>query len=256
MILTVRPDPADLGVTESARLHYEAKFYLRDTNAQPPLPEFEVGEIQAYKLSKATSLIPRSPNSIRTMPWVQQFLQPGDDDLPEDGDLLDMCFLLHNLYSPSGMARAAPPLSQLVNNIQGFLQNDSLVYVKLVYIGEDYQGHGLGRALFDSFYHCLRRLPECEFAPGLMINIRFAILIYDVIVYACGNNTTLVLQAAYPGHTYGQVYEATTRAAALDLIIGFYEAIGFSIYRRTQYYDPDTGFHDGLPLVAMGRQLP
>ncbi|KAJ4390879.1 hypothetical protein N0V93_004478 [Gnomoniopsis smithogilvyi] len=233
MILTVRPDPVDLEITGTARLHYEAKLYLRDKNALPPLPVVEVGEVQSYRLSKATEMIPRSPRTIQTMPWVQQFLQP-DDGLPQDGTLMDMAFLLQALYSPNGMAAAAPTLSQAFH-ARDCLQNDSLVYIKLVYIQPTFQGQRLGRTLFDSFYHCLRRLPE---------------------FYACGDKTTLILQPGHPGGAQGAGYAGMTRAAVIAQLIPIYQALGFTVYRSRQYLDPDTNLPDGDPVTAMGRQLP
>lgn len=161
MVLTVREDQASMGVTDAARLHYEARLYLLPANAVPPLAPTEVGVIQSYRFSKATAAVPRSPRSVLNMPWVQQFLQDGDN-LPEDAELLDMAFLLQTLYRPNGMAVAAPSLLP-VPSVRGFLQNDTLIYIRLVSIPQAYQGQRLGRVLFDTYYHCLRRLSECEF---------------------------------------------------------------------------------------------
>lgn len=160
MVINVRSDPDSMGVTDAARLHYEARLYLLPANAVPPQVPTEVGIIQSYRFSKATQAVPRSPGSVLNMPWVQQFLQDGDN-LPEDAELMDMAFLLQTLYRPNGMAVAAPSLLP-IPSVRPFLQGDSLIYIKLVAIPQAYQNQGLGRVLFDTYYHCLRRLPECE----------------------------------------------------------------------------------------------
>lgn len=159
MILTVRPDPDDLQTTGTARLHYEAKLYLRDSTSVPILPATEVGQIQSYRLSKATEILPRTIGTISRMPWVRQFLQP--EQLPEDGELIDMCLLLQSLYSRNGLPFSAPTL-RFNHAVRADLGKDSLVYLKLVFIDPAYQGQRLGRTLFNSFYKCLRELPECE----------------------------------------------------------------------------------------------
>lgn len=77
-------------------------------------------------------------------------------------------------------------------------------------------------------------------------------------VYACTDQTTLILQPAHPGLPEGQVYEdqGLSRTAVIALLIPIYQALGFEIYRVKQYLDPDTGLPDGDPVTAMGRQLP
>lgn len=161
MVLRVRPDPEDLTITDVARLHYDARLYLRDLNAVVPLPETEVGKVQSYKMSKSTALVPRTLAESQAMGWVQQFLQP--DPMPEDGEVMDMALLLQCLFDQTGRAEF-PPTLQPIHNIQ--LNTDSLVYIKLVFIQPAYQRQRMVRVLFDTYYHCLRRLPECRFAPS------------------------------------------------------------------------------------------
>lgn len=160
MILTVQTDPVEF-YTDSARLHYEAKLYLRDKTAVPPLARTEVGVVQSYRISKATRAIPRSPRSIEDMPWVQCFLH-DDDRFPVDEEVRDMAYLLQTVYAQNGMPVKASSL-QPVPSVRPFLQDDSLIYVRLVSVDRAYQGQRLSKVLLDTYYHCLRRLPECEF---------------------------------------------------------------------------------------------
>lgn len=77
-------------------------------------------------------------------------------------------------------------------------------------------------------------------------------------VYACGDATTLILQPANPGITYGgSVYDGMRPEEVTAMLIQVYQALGFTVYRTHQYFDPeDDGEADGPPVVAMGRQLP
>lgn len=163
MVLSVRPDPSDLLITDTARFHYEAKLFLRDAGRVPPLAETEVAEIQSYKFSKATAEIPRTLPETTRMGWVQQFLQPNAG-LPQDGDLIDMCLLLQSLYRSNGLPVSLPALSGNFA-VRQDLNHNSLIYIKLVYVIPAFQRQRLGQVLFNSYYRCLRMLPECMFAP-------------------------------------------------------------------------------------------
>lgn len=77
-----------------------------------------------------------------------------------------------------------------------------------------------------------------------------------MIVYACGDATSLILQPANPGGAYGAGYAGMTAAAVTAALIPMYTAIGFTVYRVRQYVDPLTGLPDGQPVTAMGQQLP
>lgn len=161
VILTVRQDPLYRDPASVSRLHYECKFFLRHLGpgAVPIIPATEIGEIQAYRISKATLAIPRDPNQNKRMPWVETFLDR--DNLQDDGDVLDMCWLLHGLFTQAG--GPVPPQTLKYNHqVRHELDDDSLVYIKLVGILSAWHGQKLSREMFNRFYDALRLLPECK----------------------------------------------------------------------------------------------
>lgn len=160
MILTVQKDRPELEVTGTARLHYEAKLYLRDETVEPPLASTEVGVVQSYRIDKATAAIPRSPRTIQDMPWVEQFLWP-DHRFPYVPEVADMAYLLQTVYAPNGMPYE-PETFDPDPSVVPFLRDDTLIYIRLVAVHRAYQGQGLSKALLDTYYHSLRSLPECK----------------------------------------------------------------------------------------------
>lgn len=224
----------------------------------PPLPRTEVGVVQSYRIPKATGAIPRSPRSIKDMDWVQWFLQ-DDDRFPVDEEVRDMAYLLQTVYEHSGMPVNASSL-QPVPSVRPFLQDDSLVYIRLVSVHQAYEGQYLSKVLLDTYYHCLQRYPEYEFPSSRdSHHPDFAgKLISCVLVYACSDNTTLLLHPAHPGLPEGQIYDDAGQSPSevIDQLIPFFQTLGFEVYRSDLYLDADTGGEHDDEVTAMGRRIP
>lgn len=147
MTLEVLPDPEEN--PSDARLLYQANLFMRYLPpCFPPRAAVQVGQIKSFRISKQTASLP-----YHRVDWINHFLQ--DEEMPDD---LDMAFLLKTLYDEAG-----EPIETLIADIQQELKGDSLLYLKLVQIGDAHQGKGLSRYLFDLYYTLVKQLPECEF---------------------------------------------------------------------------------------------
>lgn len=166
-----------------------------------------------------------------------------------------MCWILQGLSNTKGKTVAAQTLRGN-HQVKSNLEHDSLVYIKLVGIVVAFQGQGLSRHMFDLYYECLRTLPECE--SSLSFFFLTLLLTHYGTVYACSENTMLVLQPGHPGDTpyTPQAYNNMTLGQIQTQLLLVYEALGFQMIRDVQQpYIGPLRVPGGPNIVIMGRQL-
>lgn len=142
------PDP-------QSRLAYNARFFLtRSVGGQDV--ETEIGYLHSWRIDEATAARPHAKSS-----WLADLLEPKLRKI--HGNLYESALCLRGLFQKEGTVR------DVVGEYQARLQDNSLIFIEMVFIKDDFRGAGLLKHAMGGYEALLGELPEWAAFGGSLI---------------------------------------------------------------------------------------